>query len=66
VAELAVTFLLYLARDVDRYRGLLRRPSNAIYEHMHSAAAAQAVRVFWPPQKPDENPAPTPLQTKVV
>jgi phosphoglycerate dehydrogenase-like enzyme len=35
VAELAVTFLLYLARDVDRYRGLLRRPSNAIYEQLH-------------------------------
>jgi phosphoglycerate dehydrogenase-like enzyme len=35
VAELAVTFLLYLARDVDRYRELLRRPSNAIYEQMH-------------------------------
>jgi phosphoglycerate dehydrogenase-like enzyme len=35
VAELAVTFLLYFARDVDRYRELLRRPSNAIYEEMH-------------------------------
>jgi len=35
VAELAVTFLLSLAREVDRYRALLRRPSNAIYEEMH-------------------------------
>lgn len=35
VAELAVTFLLYLARGVDRYRELLRRPSNAIYEQLH-------------------------------
>src|ERR1039458_6817803 len=41
VAELAVTFLLYLARDVDRYRGLLRRPSNAIYEHMHSTGGGE-------------------------
>lgn len=35
VAELAVTFLLYFARDVDTYRELLRRRSNAIYEQMH-------------------------------
>jgi phosphoglycerate dehydrogenase-like enzyme len=35
VAELAVAFLLYLARDVDRYRNLLRQPSNAIYSQLH-------------------------------
>jgi phosphoglycerate dehydrogenase-like enzyme len=35
VAELAVTFLLSMARDVDRYRALLRRPSNAIYQQLH-------------------------------
>lgn len=35
VAELAVTFLLYLAHDVDRYRELLRRPSNVIYQELH-------------------------------
>lgn len=41
VAELAVTFLLYLARDVDRYRGLLRQPSNAIYEQMHTTGGGE-------------------------
>jgi phosphoglycerate dehydrogenase-like enzyme len=35
VAELAVTFLLYLAHDVDRYREILRRPSNDIYQELH-------------------------------
>lgn len=35
VAELAVTFLLYYARDVDRYRELLRQPSNDIYKQVH-------------------------------
>jgi phosphoglycerate dehydrogenase-like enzyme len=35
VAELAVTFLLYYARDVDRYRELLRQPSNDIYQQVH-------------------------------
>jgi phosphoglycerate dehydrogenase-like enzyme len=41
VAELAVTFLLYFARDLDRYRELLRRPSNAIYQQMHSFGGAE-------------------------
>jgi phosphoglycerate dehydrogenase-like enzyme len=41
VAELAVTFLLCMARDVDRYRALLRRPSNAIYEQMHSTGGGE-------------------------
>ena len=35
VAELAVTFLLYYARDIDRYRENLRGTSNAIYRQMH-------------------------------
>ena len=35
VAELAVTFLLYLARDVDDYRLTLRGRSNHIYDEMH-------------------------------
>ncbi len=35
VAELAVTFLLYQAREVDAYREKLRGSSNAIYEQMH-------------------------------
>ena len=35
VAELAVTFLLYFAREVDQYRDALRQPSNKIYEEMH-------------------------------
>jgi phosphoglycerate dehydrogenase-like enzyme len=41
VAELAVTFLLYLARDVDRYRTLLRRPSNAIYQQVHLSGGGE-------------------------
>lgn len=41
VAELAVAFLLYLARDVDRYRALLRRSSNAIYEQLHSSGGGE-------------------------
>jgi phosphoglycerate dehydrogenase-like enzyme len=35
VAELAVTFLLYFAREIDDYRELLRGRSNAVYEQMH-------------------------------
>src|ERR1035438_1164432 len=34
VAELAVTLLLYMARDVDYYRKELRSSSNAIYERL--------------------------------
>jgi phosphoglycerate dehydrogenase-like enzyme len=41
VAELAVTFLLYFVRDVDRYRELLRRPSNAIYEQLHISGGGE-------------------------
>lgn len=39
VAELAVAFLLYAARDVDAYREALRRPSNAIYARLHRGGA---------------------------
>ena len=35
VAELALTFLLYSAREVDAYRRALRRPSNVIYARLH-------------------------------
>ena len=35
VAELAVAFLLYAARNVDAYRRALARPSNAIYRRLH-------------------------------
>lgn len=35
VAELAVTLLLYFARQVDDYRLALRRRSNDIYDEMH-------------------------------
>ena len=35
VAELAAAFLLYEARNIDRYRAELRRPSNAIYDARH-------------------------------
>ena len=39
VAELAVTFLLYSARNVDAYRTELRRPDNAIYRRLHRDGA---------------------------
>jgi phosphoglycerate dehydrogenase-like enzyme len=39
VAELAVAFLLYSARQVDGYRETLRRPSNAIYARLHRDGA---------------------------
>ena len=35
VAELAAAFLLYEARNIDRYRAQLRHPSNIIYEARH-------------------------------
>jgi phosphoglycerate dehydrogenase-like enzyme len=41
VAELAVTFLLYLARDVDRYRARLRGRSNAIYQELHISGGGE-------------------------
>jgi len=41
VAELAVTFLLYYARDVDRYRELLRQPSNDIYQEVHLSGGSK-------------------------
>jgi phosphoglycerate dehydrogenase-like enzyme len=41
VAELAVTFLLYYARDIDRYRDLLRQPDNAIYEQLHLSGGGE-------------------------
>jgi len=41
VAELAVTFLLYLARDVDTYREELRRPSNAVYQALHLSGGGE-------------------------
>jgi phosphoglycerate dehydrogenase-like enzyme len=34
-AELGATFLLYFARDVDRYREALRKPSNRVYLDVH-------------------------------
>ena len=39
VAELAVTFLLHAARNVDAYRDALRRPSNRIYARVHTHGA---------------------------
>jgi phosphoglycerate dehydrogenase-like enzyme len=41
VAELAVTFLLYFAREVDGYRAALRRPSNRIYQDLHLTGAGE-------------------------
>jgi phosphoglycerate dehydrogenase-like enzyme len=39
VAELAVTFLLHAARNVDAYREALRRPSNDVYAQRHTHGA---------------------------
>lgn len=39
VAELAVTLLLYSARNVDAYRAALRGRSNAIYARLHRDGA---------------------------
>jgi phosphoglycerate dehydrogenase-like enzyme len=45
VAELAVAFLLYAAREVDAYRAALREPSNAIYARLHrEGAGAETLR----------------------
>jgi phosphoglycerate dehydrogenase-like enzyme len=41
VAELAVTFLLYFAREVDHYRQTLREASNKIYEDLHLSGAGE-------------------------
>jgi phosphoglycerate dehydrogenase-like enzyme len=35
VAELAVAFLLYAARNLDSYRACLKEPSNQIYQKLH-------------------------------
>jgi phosphoglycerate dehydrogenase-like enzyme len=39
VAELAVTFLLHAARNVDAYREALRRPTNDVYAQLHTHGA---------------------------
>src|SRR5439155_1041564 len=39
VAELAVTFLLHAARNVDGYRESLRRPANDVYAQAHTRGA---------------------------
>lgn len=39
VAELAVTFLLHAARNVDAYREALRRPSSDVYARVHARGA---------------------------
>src|SRR5678815_492031 len=35
-AEMGAAFLLYCARDVDRYRAALRKPTNRAYSDAHS------------------------------
>jgi phosphoglycerate dehydrogenase-like enzyme len=42
-AELGAAFLLYFARDIDRYRGELRKPSNRIYSDTHTNGSAEYV-----------------------
>jgi phosphoglycerate dehydrogenase-like enzyme len=39
VAELAVTFLLHAARNVDAYREALRRPADDVYARVHTHGA---------------------------
>ena len=41
VAELAVTFLLYAARNVDAYRATLRRRDNGVYRRLHRDGAGE-------------------------
>jgi phosphoglycerate dehydrogenase-like enzyme len=41
VAELAVTFLLYFAREIDHYREALRQASNQIYQELHLTGAGE-------------------------
>jgi phosphoglycerate dehydrogenase-like enzyme len=41
VAELAVTFLLSMARDVDGYGALLRRKSTTIYQKLHLSGGGE-------------------------
>ncbi len=40
-AELGAVFLLYCARDVDRYRDSLRKPSNREYSNVHLHGTAE-------------------------
>lgn len=42
-AELGAAFLLYCARDVDRYRAEVRKPSNRIYSDVHVHGSAEYV-----------------------
>jgi phosphoglycerate dehydrogenase-like enzyme len=41
VAELALALLLHAARNLDRHRAALRRPSNAIYARLHREGAGE-------------------------
>jgi phosphoglycerate dehydrogenase-like enzyme len=41
VAELAVTFLLYYAREIDHYREALRQTSNQVYQDLHLTGAGE-------------------------
>jgi phosphoglycerate dehydrogenase-like enzyme len=40
-AELGAAFLTYCARDVDRYRNTLRKPSNRVYSDLHLHGTAE-------------------------
>jgi len=42
-AELGAAFLLYCARDVDRYRDRLRKPSNREYSNVHLNGTAESI-----------------------
>jgi phosphoglycerate dehydrogenase-like enzyme len=42
-AELGAAFLLYCARNVDFYRGELRKPSNRIYQALHLHGSTESL-----------------------
>ena len=42
-AELGAAFLLYCARNIDFYRGEVRKPSNQIYEALHLHGATDSL-----------------------
>ena len=42
-AELAATLLLYCGRNVDLYRGKLRKPSNRIYDEVHASGTPESL-----------------------
>lgn len=42
-AEMGAALLLYCARNVDFYRAELRKPSNAVYDHVHLHGSTESL-----------------------